>query len=159
MGTTALGLAQQIYGAYQLSQSSSYSTDMPDTSTISKEYYGITDVSAANEALSKSSEADFAYLPRVDGFAEQLFQTSQLQNIDVNTYDVLKSTLGSSSIGSILSGSSDSSVFLKTTDAGTDAALAYAENQISSPSSSGPVNSYQSYLNSTSVGNILDTYA
>lgn len=158
MGTTVLSLAQQTYGAYQLSQSGSYSTDMPDTSAISKEYYGITDVSAANEALDKSSEEDFAYLPRVDGFAEQLFQTSQLQNIDVNTYDVLKSTLGSSNIGSVLSGGSDSSVFLKTTNAETDAALTYAESQISSPSSSGPVSSYQSYLNSTSVGNILDVY-
>ena len=159
MGVTALSLAQQIYGAYQLSQSSDSSAYMPDTSAISKEYYGIADVSAADEALAKSSEADFAYLPRVDGFAEQLFQTSQLQDIEVNTYDVLKNTLGSSNVAGILSGSPDPSVFLKTVNPETDAALAYAESQISSSASTGPLNSYQSYLNSTSVGNILDTYA
>ncbi len=158
MGLTALSLAQQLYSSYLLSQSGSY-TDMPDTSGISEKYYGITDVSAANQALEKSGSADFAYLPRVDGFAQQVFQTSQLQNVDVNAYDVLKSTLGSSSAADILSGSADSSVFLKTVNAGTDATLAYAEKQISAPSSTGPVNSYQSYLNSTTVGNILDTYA
>ena len=156
---TALTLALQVYGSYQLGQSSNYGTYMPDASAVSEKYYGIADIGAANEALDKSSGADFAYLPRVDGFAEQLFQTSQLQDVDVSTYDVLKSTLGSSSVAGILSGGQNSSVFLKTVNAGTDAALAYAESQISSPASSGPVNTYQSYLNSTSVGNILDTYA
>lgn len=158
MGMTALSLAQQTYGAYQLSQSGTGSA-MPSTSEISEQSYGIADVGAANEALSKSGDTNFAYLPRVDGFAQRLFQTSQLQDIGVSTYDVLKSTLGSGSIGSILSGDSDSSVFLKTVDAGNDAALAYAESQISSSPSTGPVNAYQSYLNSTTVGNILDTYA
>lgn len=159
MGMTALSLAQQIYGSYQLSQNSDSGTYMPDASAVSEKYYGITDIGAANEALGKSSEANFAYLPRVDGFAERLFRTSQLQGINVNTYDVLKSTLGNDDVAGILSGGSDSSVFLRTVNAGIDAALAYAESQISPSASSGPVNAYQSYLNSTSVGNILDTYA
>ncbi|HEX3016615.1 MAG TPA: hypothetical protein VHP31_02030 [Caproicibacter sp.] len=142
---TAADMASLDYGMYSLSSNGTVSQYSTDSSSVSKQYFDLSDISGANDALNSEKSVAFSSIANIESYSENLLQASQLSCTGTI------SNGENSSISELLSGNTDSSSLLNIINVNTDAIRAYAESVLTpSQPNSCTLNNYESYLQDSS---------
>lgn len=120
MGLTVSAQASNAYTAYALKNSDTYENYAIDMNDVSEEYFNISSVSDAVDAMNSvlDSAASLYSVGKVDSFVRSQYQFSQL-----GIYENLKDKIGSYDVTGVLSNDTDLSDVYE---------LANTSNQVSS---------------------------
>jgi hypothetical protein len=127
MSLTVSNLASEYYNIYSLQNSEKYEANKVDAAEVSKDAFGIADLSSAFEAMANASDTNFASMGSVSSYVNNAFKLSQssvfskldnsssviddlLSDLDASSmYDVLnEESQSSSTLSSVLGAYSDS---------------------------------------------------
>jgi hypothetical protein len=147
MSLTVAGQASYYYNMYLFSNSNADS-GMQDESEISKEYYGVSDVTDTLAALKNVDSVSFGSISNLNQTVGSMVQANQIQD-----YDTYRQAVENSSDSKLLSGNTDLSALCGITSVSSEAGIEASESSLSKLISQyGQSTGYGSYLSNVSSG-------
>ena len=144
MGLTISAQASNAYAAYALKNSETYENYAVDTSEISEEYFNISSVSDAVDAMNSvlDSTSSLYSVGRVDSFVRSQYQFSQL-----GIYENLRERINSYDVSGVLTSDTDLSDVYELANTSNQVSSDYINSLLeSSGYTESTSSSYSSYL-------------
>lgn len=154
MSMTVGNQAALSYSTYSFTNSDAYETYAVDSSEVSEEYYNISSVSNAVEAMNDAIDSSSPYsVGKVDSYVKNQLSLSQL-----GIYEDLSDTIDSYDVASLLNGDTDLSEMYDLANSSNQISEDYISSLLeSSGYVSSAVSSYSSYLEEdSSTTSLLD---
>ena len=154
MSMTISNQAALSYGTYNLKKSEAYETYAVDSSEISEEYYNVSSVTDALDAMQEANDSASLYsVGRIDSFVKTQYDFSQ-----ISIYEKLKDTVGSYDVAGVMSNDTDLSDMYELANSSSQISEDYVNSLLESSSYvQSAASSYSSYLEEdTATSTLLD---